>query len=200
LLLAISKHKFRSIIAIMLRVEGFAIVSEDGMLADASGVMPSTLVIEADQKFLSDRLDQAAVIVHGRNSHENQTRSPQRRRLIATRSIETIGPALNYSHALLWNPAGLSLENAAEMLGIRQGSVAILGGTEVFGLFLPRYDVFHLSRLAGLRLPFGRAVFPQVPQRSPEAVLASSGLALGPQRDLDVPRGVRLSTWYRDGR
>jgi dihydrofolate reductase len=29
----------------------------------------------------------------------------------------------------------------------------ILGGTEIFGLFLPRYDVFHLSRVAGLRLP-----------------------------------------------
>jgi hypothetical protein len=56
------KPKSRSIIDMTLRVEGFAIISEDGMLADASGVMPSTLVIEADQKFLSNRLDRAAVI------------------------------------------------------------------------------------------------------------------------------------------
>lgn len=183
-----------------LRVEGFAIISGDGMIADSIGTMPSALVIEADQLFLSDSLDRASLIVHGRNSHEKQPRSQQRRRLIATRRIETIAPTPDYPHALLWNPDGLPLEKAAELLGIRQGTAAILGGTEVFGLFLHRYDVFHLSRLAGLRLPFGRAVFPQVPQRSPEAVLASSGLALGPERDLDVPRGVRLSTWYRDGR
>ena len=84
--------------------------------------------------------------------------------------------------ALLWNPAGLSLKKAAQMLGVWSGTVAILGGTEIFGLFLPRYDVFHLSRVAGLRLPFGRAVFPEVPQRSPQAVLASSGLTQAAER------------------
>lgn len=62
------------------------------MLADATGAMPSTLVKEADQRFLSEGLDRAPVIVHGRNSHENQPRSPQRRRLIATRAIESIAP------------------------------------------------------------------------------------------------------------
>ena len=39
-----------------LRIEGFAIISEDAMLADATGAMPPTLVIEADQRFLSDGL------------------------------------------------------------------------------------------------------------------------------------------------
>jgi len=183
-----------------LRVEGFAIISEDGMLADSAGTMPSSLVIEADQQFLSSGLDRASVIVHGRNSHENQPQSPQRRRLIATRRIETIAPAPEYPHALLWNPAGLSLEEAAERLGVRHGTAAILGGTEIFGLFLPRYDEFHLSQVAGLRLPFGRPVFPQVPQRRPEAALTSSGLASGPQRKLDLSRGVTLSTWQRESR
>ena len=70
------------------------------------------------------------------------------------------------------------------MLGVWSGTVAILGGNEIFGLFLPRYDVFHLSRVAGLRLPFGRAVFPKVPQRSPQAVLASSGLTQAVERIL----------------
>jgi hypothetical protein len=54
-----------------LRIEGFAIISEDGMLADATGAMPPTLVIEADQRFLSDGLDRTSVVVRGRNSHEN---------------------------------------------------------------------------------------------------------------------------------
>jgi hypothetical protein len=43
-----------------LLIEGFAIVSEDGMLADYRGVMPTELTIEADQKFRSDQLDQAS--------------------------------------------------------------------------------------------------------------------------------------------
>ena len=31
------------------RIEGYAIVSEDGMLANASGIMPDQLKFEADQ-------------------------------------------------------------------------------------------------------------------------------------------------------
>jgi dihydrofolate reductase len=169
-----------------LRIEGFAIISEDCMLADATGAMPSTLLIEADQRFLSDGLDRASVVVHGRNSHENQPRSPQQRRLIATRMIESIAPAPDQPKALLWNPAGLSLEKAAEVVGVRHGTAAILGGTEIFGLFLPRYDVFYLSRVAGLHLSGGRPIFPQVPQRSAEEVLTSSKLTQAAQRPLDV--------------
>ena len=102
------------------------------MLADARGAMPAALVSETDQKFLSDGLDSASVIVHGRNSHENQPQSPQRRRLIATRKIESVAMVPDQPQALLWNPAGLSLEDAAKMLGVRRGTVAILGGTEIF--------------------------------------------------------------------
>lgn len=183
-----------------IRVEGFSIVSEDGMLADASGVMPSALVVEADQKFLSDSLDRVDLVVHGRNSYENQPKSPQRRRLIATHQIKTVAPAEHLSNALFWNPEGLPLEKAAEMLGVRHGTVAILGGTEIYGLFLRRYDLFHLSRLRGLRLPGGRPVFPQVPNWNPEDVLASSGLIPGPERLLDVARGATITSWQQGTR
>ncbi len=33
------------------RIEAFAIISADGMIADAAGHMPDALKIEADQKF-----------------------------------------------------------------------------------------------------------------------------------------------------
>jgi hypothetical protein len=36
-------------------VEGYVIVSADGMLADAKGVMPDSLRYDADQRFLSRR-------------------------------------------------------------------------------------------------------------------------------------------------
>ena len=107
------------------------------MLADATRAMPSTLVIEADQRFLSDGLDRTSVVVHGRNSHENQPQSLTTATTIATRKIRSIAAAPNQPQALLWNPAGLSLEKAAEILGVWHGTAAILGGTEIFSLFLP---------------------------------------------------------------
>jgi hypothetical protein len=92
------------------------------------------------------------------------------------------------------------LEKAAEILGIGNGTIAILGGTEIYGLFLRRYDLFHLSRLPGLHLSAGRPVFPQVPKSKPEDVLVSSGLIPGPQRLLDVARGTTITSWQQGRR
>ncbi len=69
------------------RIEGYAIVSEDGMLANAAGVMPDALKFEADQRFFERGLDGVDVVVHGRHSHEQQPHSPLRRRLIVTRRV-----------------------------------------------------------------------------------------------------------------
>ena len=121
------------------------------MLADASGSMPSTLVIEADQQFLSNGLDRASVIVHGRNSHESQTRSPLRRRLIATHGIKTIAPAPNYPRALLWNPAGVSLGKAAEALGVQNDLGTIAAGKSADFIVLdanPLDDIRNTRRIA----------------------------------------------------
>jgi hypothetical protein len=45
------------------RIEGYAIVSEDGMLANAAGIMPESLKFEADQHFFERGLDAADVVV-----------------------------------------------------------------------------------------------------------------------------------------
>jgi dihydrofolate reductase len=179
-----------------LRIEGYAIVSEDGMLADAAGVMPPSLVVEADQQFLASGLDRADILVHGRHSHENQPQSPTRRRLIVSRTVETLGPT-DFPNAVLWNPAGLPLEQAMEAVDVEGGIVAVLGGTEVFGLFLPRYDAFYLSRAKGVKLPGGRPIFPRVPASTPEDVLAASGLVAGAQQTLDAEREATLVAWER---
>ncbi|MEA2944849.1 MAG: hypothetical protein QOI40_179, partial [Alphaproteobacteria bacterium] len=42
------------------RIEGYAIISADGMIADAAGRMPPALTIEADQAFFHAGLDRAA--------------------------------------------------------------------------------------------------------------------------------------------
>ena len=179
------------------RIEGYAIVSEDGMLANASGIMPDQLKFEADQRFFERGLDGVDVVVHGRHSHERQRRSDLRRRLILTRKVPAIADDPSNKKALFWNPAGASLEQAMAVLGAADGSIGVIGGTDVFGLFLDRYDVFHLSCAPDVQLPGGRPVFPDVPTRTPEEVLVSHGLQAGPQQALDAVKGLTLVSWHR---
>src|SRR5689334_16936226 len=111
---------------------GFAIISEDGMLADAQGRLPDSLKIEPDQRFFQQGLDGVDVVVHGRNSHERQPNSHLRRRLIVARKVPALERDVAEQKAWLWNPAGASLEAALSALGIRDARLGVLGGTEVF--------------------------------------------------------------------
>ncbi len=179
------------------RIEGYAIVSEDGMLADAQGIMPDALRIDADQRFFEHGLDGVDAVVHGRHSHEQQPRSHLRRRLILTHRIPALAPDPSIPKAMLWNPAGASFEAAWAALGVPEGILAVVGGSEVFGMFLPRYDVFHLSRVPHVRLPGGRPVFPGVPERTPEEVLRGHALKPSAPVVLDAELGVSVVSWHR---
>jgi len=182
------------------RIEGYAIVSEDGMLANSAGVMPDALKFKADQAFFERGLDGVDVVVHGRHSHEQQRHSDLRRRLILTHRISAIAPDPSHKKALLWNPGGASLEHAMAILGVPEGSIGVIGGTEVFGFFLDRYDVFYLSRAPDVRLPGGRPVFPEVPARTPEQVLARHGLEPHQQQLLDAEKGIAVVEWRRSAK
>ena len=118
------------------RYEGYAIVSGDGMIADADGRMPPALQNRADQRFLSEALDRAAVLVHGRHSHEGHRNSSRRRRVVLSRRVAAIAADPEAPHSVLWNPAGASFSAACEALGIAGGTAAILGGPEVYAQFL----------------------------------------------------------------
>jgi dihydrofolate reductase len=181
------------------RIEAYAIVSEDGMLADAQGRIPDALKVQADQEFFRRGLDRAAAVVHGRHSHEGPPDEPNRYRLIATRSIAGIARDPARPRALLWNPQGASLEQAWKVLNPPAGTLAVIGGPDIYALFLRLgYDAFHLSRVPQVRLPGGRPVFPEIgPDRTPEDVLADHGLKPGPRQILDSERGVTLVTWER---
>jgi hypothetical protein len=104
------------------RIEGYAIVSEDGMLANAEGIKPDTLKFEADQRFFERGLDRVDVVVHGRHSHERQPRSQLRRRLIMTHKVAAGAADPSNDNALFWNPAGASFEQALTALGMPDGS------------------------------------------------------------------------------
>ena len=168
------------------------------MLANAAGIMPDSLTFEADRQFFERGLDGVDVVVHGRHSHERQPRSHLRRRLILTRKIQAIAADPSNEKALFWNPAGASFEQALAVLGTPDGSVGVIGGTDVFGMFLDRYDVFHLSRAPNVRLPGGRPVFPDVPARTPEEVLASHRLDRGRRQVLD--KGLVIVSWKRSSK
>lgn len=176
------------------RFEGYVIVSEDGMIADASGAMPPSMIVPGDQAFFEQGLDRADIVVHGRHSQENQARSAARKRVIATRGVKSVekGPT---PVSVLWNPQGAPFEAAAAALGVTAGTAGIIGGTGIFGHFLPRYSAFHLSRMPHVRLPGGRPVFPGVPDRTPEDILRGHGLVPGPARILDARAGVGVVTW-----
>ncbi|HEY5204401.1 MAG TPA: dihydrofolate reductase, partial [Roseiarcus sp.] len=142
------------------RIEAYVIASADGMLADASGVQPASLHFEADQRHFEQGLDQAELVVNGRRSQEGHANAMSRRRLVLTRHVANLAPDPDNPRARLWNPAGASLDDACDALALSSGTVAVIGGPQVFTLFLKLgYDCFHLSRAINVRLPGGMPVF-----------------------------------------
>jgi dihydrofolate reductase len=179
------------------RIEGYVIVSADGMLANADHVMPAELKFDGDKKFFTAALDRADLIVHGRRSHEDQPNSPRRKRIVVTRRIGAIAPDPSNPKATLWNPAGAAFEAACDFAGVRSGMVAIIGGPDVFGIFMDRYDTFWLSQAPRVRLPGGEPCFPGVPEHSPQDILAAHGLKAGEAQILDPANGVTVTPWRR---
>ena len=147
-----------------LRIEGYVIVSADGMLANAGNVMPDELKFAGDKAFFTSALDRADLILHGRNSYEDQPNSPRRRRLILTRNVGTIEADPSNPNATLWNPAGAAFEAACDQAGIHAGTIAVIGGPTVFGMFMDRYDVFWLSQAPRRAADGRRALFPGCPR------------------------------------
>jgi dihydrofolate reductase len=180
-----------------LRIEGYVIVSADGMLANAAHMMPDELKFEGDKQFFTAALDRAALIVHGRHSGEDQPNSALRKRIIVTRKVGAIAPDPSNPKATLWNPAAAAFEAACDFAGVRTGTVAIIGGPEVFGMFLDRYDTFWLSQAPHVKIPGGEPCFPGVPARSPQEILTAHGLQAGQSQILDHANEVSVMPWRR---
>lgn len=177
------------------RLEGFAIVSADGMIADETGVMPLSLQRNSDKVWFERALDPFAAAVHGRHSQEIQPKTPFRRRLVVTRSVAGVAPDPANPLARLWNPDGAPLAQALEALGVAGGKIAAIGGPQVYGLFLDLgYDAFHLCRVDDVRLPGGLRLFPREKlDGDPEACLKAAGLRPGPT--VHLGEGVGLTDW-----
>jgi dihydrofolate reductase len=185
-----------------LVIEGVAMVSADGMLADFSGAMPEKLKMDADQRFFEETLDNCAAVVHGRKSWETLTNSAKRRRLVVTRSVPALKPHPDYPNVRFWNPKGVSLQEACADLGVTSGLIGILGGTDIFEMFLGqtgvgRYDTFWLSQTTLFDLPGGVPVFAEVPTKSPQQVLSERGFAAGAPIITDAKDKLTITPWRK---
>ncbi len=179
------------------RIEGYAIASADGMIADATGVMPLALQRDADKVYFEEALESAAAVIHGRHSQEIQPKAALRPRLILTRSVAGVAPDPANPVARLWNPAGAPLEAALAALGAGGGTIAAIGGPQVYSLFLGLgYDAFHLCRAADVRLPGGLRLFLRDRfDGEPDACLRGAGLRAG--ATVLLGDGVTRTDWGR---
>ena len=172
-----------------VRFEGHAIVSADGMIADAAGEMPAGLRNDADWAKFQAALDRAAIVVLGRKGHERHP-NPGRRRLVLTRKAD--GLVAGGENAWFWNPKKLAVDDALAALGISDGVVAVTGGTGTYEVFLPLMTAFVLTEVNGLVLPGGTPTFPE---GHPRLVLAAEGLR--PSVAEPLGDGVTLTRWSR---
>ena len=77
------------------------------------------------------------------------------------------------------------------------GTVAIIGGPDVFGMFMDHYDTFWLSQAHDLIIPDGIGGFPGIPGKTPQQILSAHGLKAAEVRKLDPKRNVDVTAWRR---
>ena len=178
------------------RIEGYAVISSEGMIAASDGSFPEQIKIPADHEFYQSSLDRAAAIANGRHSAEGGEKEKRRRRIVLTRRINGIVPDPKNPKAILWNPGSAPFDEAWQRLGIADGILAVVGGTDVFGLFLGiGYDAFFLSR-TDASIPTGRPVFPGVGNgTTPQDIMQKHGLVLRDTRMLDAATNTRVEEW-----
>jgi hypothetical protein len=179
-------------------IDGYAITSVEGMIADADKAMPQTLKYEADHQFFMAALEEVDLIAHGRHSHEGHPRSHLRRRFWMTHTVAALQPMPDEPRQWLWNPAGIAIDDACRKIGLDGGVVAILGGTAAYDMFLDRYRAFNLCRAGRTDIPGGTPAFSEMRAGlSAPQVLSRHGLSAEPPRILDAANDVALTRWVR---
>jgi dihydrofolate reductase len=179
------------------RIEGYAVISKEGMIAASDGHFPEPLKIPADHAFYMASLDKASAIANGRHSAEGGEKEKLRRRIVLTRRTNMLAVDPANPNAILWNPGSTPFDEAWQRLRIDDGVLAVVGGTDVFGLFLTiGYDTFYLSK-TDVSIPRGRPVFPGVGTRgvTPEEIMKKNGLVLRSTRMLDEAANCRVEEW-----
>ena len=183
------------------RIEGYAVISREGMIATSDGLFPEEIKNPADHRFYMDAVARASAVANGAHSAEAGPNEKERKRLRLTRKVTRLMPDPKNANVTLWNPATAPFDEAWAHLRIDGGSLAVVGGTDVFGLFLGiGYDAFFLTWTQG-SVPKGRPVFPGVGPdgKTPAQVLTSFDLVLRTTRLLDPASKVYVEEWAPKG-
>jgi hypothetical protein len=179
-----------------VEIHGYAIVSDNDCIADASGHTPKVLRNEADWAYFQAELNKSAVTVLGRLGHEANANPKGRLRMILSSSSTGLERRAN---GWWWDPAKVPWDQAIETVLPEGGRVAVPGGRQVFDLFLQiGYDAFHLTRAEGTHVPDGVLVFSECQiGRSAEAILSERRLVSGERQILDSAGRITLAIWRR---
>jgi hypothetical protein len=177
-----------------IEIHGYAIVSDNDRIADASGRTPDMLRNEADWAYFQAELDRSAALVLGRLGHEANPNPKGRLRMVLSSSSTGLE---RHPDGWWWNPDAIPWNEAIRAVLPEGGRVAVPGGRRVFDLFLEiGYDAFHLTRAKGAFIPGGVAVFSGCDTgRSAEAILAGKGLKPDARQVLDPHGPVSLAVW-----
>jgi hypothetical protein len=177
-----------------VEIHGYAIVSDNDCIADASGQTPDMLRNEADWAYFQAELNRSAVTVLGRLGHEANPNPRGRLRIILSTSSSGLE---RRTDGWWWNPAELPWAQAIRTVLPEGGRVAVPGGRQVFDLFLKvGYIAFHLTRAEGILVPDGVPVFSGCRHgSSAETILSESGLRPGEREILDPAGPVTLTIW-----
>ena len=180
----------------MIQIHGYAIVSDDDKIADAAGEVPPALRNEKDWEQYQAALAASDLVVFARVSHQNEPETHGRTRVVVSRDAQGLEAR---DGVWWWNPAQAEWRDVVAKLLPDGGVVAAPGGQGVFDLFLGiGYDVFHLARAHGVKLPGGRAIFSECERGvSAESVLAQRGLKLAERTTLDPVQNVEMTIWRR---
>src|SRR3982074_1484792 len=103
------------------RIEGYAIVSREGMIAKSDGSFPQELKIPADQQFYPDALGQASAVRNGRHSAEGGPKEKARKRILLTRRVQRLIVHPDNPNVVQWNPGTASFEEAWHRLRTEGG-------------------------------------------------------------------------------
>ena len=177
-------------------LHAYAIVCDNGCIADAEGRFPDILRNDADWLYFQSRLDRAAITLMGRRSHETNANHRNRLRLVMSRSISALE---HRADGWWWNPAERSLPGALQMIIPEGGEVAVPGGRDVFDLLgAASFTAFHLARAHGRAISRGRGLFRVCETGTPsDLILRDGGLRPGPMQWLDEENRISLTVWRR---
>ena len=183
------------------RIEGYAVISREGMIATPDGLFPEAIKNPADHRFYMDAVARASAVANGAHSAEGGPNEKDRKRLRLTRKVTRLMPDPKNANVTLWNPATAPFDEAWANLRIDGGSLAVVGGTDVFGLFLGiGYDAFFLTWTQA-SVPSGRPVFPGVGPdgKTPAEVMGAFDLVLRATRLLDPASKIYVEEWGPKG-